>query len=196
MGDTGSGMTPTGGTPGRPPPPPPPPAPTAATGSTEVIPIRGGKHHAYGMFIGGSPLDDNYQPTREARLRYRAHSQRRNMKTIGSIESAIIAARDSTTSLKFDGHLEPSVGAPVTEIGKDRFISLLSRKVEDLVRKLSTTSRTRVMGSLICLRILTISRLIQSLKSLKHARHPHMLAPLTFTNLTKSSCPGWLSSLF
>jgi hypothetical protein len=101
MGDTGTGMTPTGGSPRHrtPPPPPPPPAPTTATGSTEVIPILGGKHHAYGMFIGGSPLDDNC-------LRYRAQSRRRNMTTIGSIESAIIAARDSTMSLKFDGHLE------------------------------------------------------------------------------------------
>ena len=138
MGDTGTGTTPTGGsfTPRQePPPPPPPPAPTAATGSIEVIPIRGGKHHAaYGMFIGGSPLNDNYyQPTREARLRYRAYSQRRNMKTIGSIESAIIAARDSTTSLKFDGHPEPSVGTPVTEIGKDRFITLLSRNIRRCV---------------------------------------------------------------
>jgi Zinc knuckle len=149
-GDTsaGRGNTPGRGgtTPGRgggqrvgfvPPPPPPRPSTTTSsigttTAAETTIPVRGGYHHSYGIYIGGSPLDDNYQPTREARLRYRSQSQRRNMKTIGYIESAIIAARDSSTSFKFDGCLDPAVNAPSTEIGKDRFITLVSRKVEDL----------------------------------------------------------------
>jgi hypothetical protein len=42
-----------------------------------------------------------------------------------------LSPRDFITSLKFDGRLEPSLGL-ATEKGKDRFISLLSRKVEDL----------------------------------------------------------------
>jgi hypothetical protein len=96
-----------------------------------IIPVRGGNHPIYGIYVGGSPLDDNYQPTRKGRLSYRSHMQRQNVKNIGTIEGALITARDSTTSLKFDGRLEPTVGS-ATEIGKDRFISLLARKVEDL----------------------------------------------------------------
>ena len=93
-------------------------------------PKRGGVHPVYGLYIGGSPLDENYKPTRVGRLSFRFSSQRRNTKTIGSIESARVSARDSTTSLKFDGRLEPTVGS-ATEIGKERFITLLSRKVEE-----------------------------------------------------------------
>ena len=96
-----------------------------------IIPVRGGNHPIYGIYGGGSPLDDNYQPTRKGRLSYRSHMQRQNVKNIGTIEGALITARDSTTSLKFDGRLEPTVGS-ATEIGKDRFISLLARTVEDL----------------------------------------------------------------
>jgi hypothetical protein len=96
----------------------------------KTVPKRGGDHSTYGIFIGGSPLDKEYKPTRK--LRYRSHMQRRNVKAVGHIESALIAARDSTTSLKFNGNLEPTVGASVTEIGKDRFISMLERKVEEL----------------------------------------------------------------
>ena len=135
----GRGGGPPAGTPGgrggaRFVPPPPPPRTTSSTGTITdvIIPIRGGKHHAYGMFIGGSALDNMYQPTTEARLRYRSHSQRRSPKVIGTIENAILSARDSTTSHKFDGCLEPAVGAPATEIGKDDFITMLNRKVEDL----------------------------------------------------------------
>jgi hypothetical protein len=58
--------------------------------------------------------------------------QRRNVKLIGSIEGAIISALNSTTSLKFDGYLKPNPHLSATEMGKDRFITLLARKVEDL----------------------------------------------------------------
>jgi hypothetical protein len=96
-----------------------------------VVPVRGGNHPMYGIYIGGSPLDVNYKATRQGRLSYRSQMQRRNVKNIGTIESALITARDSISSLKFDGRLEPTLGS-ATEIGKDRFISLLSRTVEDL----------------------------------------------------------------
>ena len=51
-------------------------------------------------------------------------------KTISSIEQALITARDSTTTLKFDGRLEPTVGSS-TEIGKERFMTLLQRRVKE-----------------------------------------------------------------
>ena len=52
------------------------------------------------------------------------------MKTISSIESALVKARDTITNLKFDGRLEATVGS-ASEIGKERFIALLGRKVEE-----------------------------------------------------------------
>jgi hypothetical protein len=54
------------------------------------------------------------------------------MMSIGTIEGSIISARDSTTSLKFDENLEPTTSAGVTEIRKDRFVTLLGRKGKDL----------------------------------------------------------------
>ena len=95
-----------------------------------IAPLRGGIHSVYGLYLGGSPLDDNYQPTMNKRLTYHFASQRRNPKTISSIEQALITARDSTTTLKFDGRLEPTVGSS-TEIGKERFMTLLQRRVKE-----------------------------------------------------------------
>jgi hypothetical protein len=95
-----------------------------------IAPTRGGIHSVYGLYIGGSPLNDKYQPTIDKRLTYHFASQRRNPKTISSIEQALITSRDSTTTLKFDGRLEPTVGS-ASEIGKERFMTLLQRRVEE-----------------------------------------------------------------
>lgn len=95
-----------------------------------IAPVRGGIDSIYGIYIGGSPLDQNYKQTIRTRLTYRFATQRRHVKTISSIEQHLISARDSVTSLKFDGRLEATVGS-ATEIGKERFLSLLSRRVEE-----------------------------------------------------------------
>ena len=47
-----------------------------------VVPVRGGNHPMYGIYIGGSPLDVNYKATRQGRLSYRSQMQRRNVKNI------------------------------------------------------------------------------------------------------------------
>ena len=39
-------------------------------------------------------------------------------------------ARDGVTALKFDGRLEPT-GGPSTEVDKERFLTLLGRRVEE-----------------------------------------------------------------
>ena len=70
-------------------------------------PKRGGIHGTYGLFLGGSALDDDYKLT-ETQGNYAFAAQRRNPKTITSIERDLMMSRDSTTSLKFDGKLEPA----------------------------------------------------------------------------------------
>jgi hypothetical protein len=65
----------------------------------------------YELYLGGAPLDDEYKPMLDKQLIYHFASQRRNPKTISSIEQALITSRDSATTLKFDGHLEPTVGS-------------------------------------------------------------------------------------
>ena len=85
--------------------------------STVVVPPkRGGIHPVYGLYIGGSALDDSYKAVDSSSYSYA--SQRRHVKTISSIERDLVTARDSTTTLKFDGKLEPVVGS-TTEIGKE-----------------------------------------------------------------------------
>ena len=100
-------------------PPAPPPI---------VPPLRGGIHNMYGVYIGGSPLGDDYLPTKT--LSYHFSSQRRHVKTIGTIESNLIKARDSTNTFKFNGQLEAVVGS-ATEVGKEKFLVMLKRKVEE-----------------------------------------------------------------
>ena len=42
-----------------------------------VPPKRGGIHSVYGLYIGGSPLGDDYKPKKETRVTYWVSSQRR-----------------------------------------------------------------------------------------------------------------------
>ena len=89
-------------------------------------PKRGGVHPVYGLFIGGTDLDNAYK----AEGKYSYSTQRRNAKGIASIEQNLMNARDSITSQKFNGKLEP-VATSTTEIGKERFVTLLQRRVEE-----------------------------------------------------------------
>ena len=94
-----------------------------------VPPQRGGIHTTYGIFIGGAQLDDTYHllPNRSA---YRFSTQRCHEKTIASIEQKLRDARDSVTTVKFNGQLEATAGLS-TEIGKEKFISMLKEKVKE-----------------------------------------------------------------
>ena len=82
----------------------------------------------YELYLGGSPLNDKNKPI-ELNFYFYA-TQRHNIKTRSSIERSIISARDSRTTLKFDGKLEPVVESS-TEVGKERFLQLLERRVEE-----------------------------------------------------------------
>ena len=95
-----------------------------------VEPKRGGIHPVYGLYISGAPLaGQTYKLTSTNRSTYAFVSQRRNLKTISSIERELVS--DSTTTLKFDWKLE-AVTASATEIGKERFLTLLlERRVEE-----------------------------------------------------------------
>ena len=110
------------------------PPPVAASNAPIPIsrptpPKRGGIHSSYGVFIGGAKLGEDYKCVAPpgASL-YRFSSQRRNEKSISKIEENLRQARDSVTSIKFDGKLDPPDGN-LTEIGKERFIQLIKRKV-------------------------------------------------------------------
>ena len=90
-------------------------------------PKRGGVHAVYGLFIGGTDLDSAYK----AEGKYSYSTQRRNAKGIASIEQNLMNARDSITSQKFNGKLEPVATSTTEIIGKERFVTLLQHRVEE-----------------------------------------------------------------
>jgi hypothetical protein len=96
--------------------------------TTPTEPKRGGIHPLYKLYLGGTPLNDEYRPIESNSYLY--VTQRRNIKTIASIEHDLTSARHSTTTIKFDGKLEAVVGS-TTEVGKERFLQLLERRVEE-----------------------------------------------------------------
>jgi hypothetical protein len=96
-----------------------------------LVPKRGGTHPTYGTFIGGAKLDDTYHSviTRGTSL-FHFSTQRRHKKTLAKIEDNLRAARNSVTTIKFNGRLEAPEGN-LTEIGKERFVQLLKRRVTE-----------------------------------------------------------------
>jgi hypothetical protein len=92
-------------------------------------PKRGGIHYMYGVHTGRSPLGDDYLTTKT--LSYHFSSQRRHVKIIGTIKNNLIKeARDSTTTLEFNGQLEAVVGLAM-EVCKETFLVMLNRKIEE-----------------------------------------------------------------
>ncbi len=75
-------------------------------------------------------MNDAYEVLTEEFSLYRFSMQRRHEKTISSIESALRDKYNSTTGIKFNGALEPTHGT-VTEIGKERFLGLLKKRVKE-----------------------------------------------------------------
>ena len=125
----------------------------------------------YGIFIGGSQLGNDYKllPLRSF---YRFSTQRRHEKTIASIEQKLRDARESITSVKFNGQLEATAGLS-TEIGKEKFINLLRKKSKNMVNKPFTTSKTAITMLSTCLKMLIISKLrLSSMSSIAEAPIP------------------------
>ena len=102
--------------------PPPPPLPKP--------PKRGGFHPIYGKYIGGAKLNYKYEMVTGDNSLYRFATQRRHEKTITAIERSLREARDSITAIKFNGTLETTPGNS-NEIGKERFIALLKKRVKE-----------------------------------------------------------------
>lgn len=92
-------------------------------------PIRGGTHPIYGIYLGGSALDDSYHLTAEANLtNFRHISQVRSPKQSNTNESALIALMDDETKTKFKGNLDLTVTTS-TEYDKDGFLHAVKEKV-------------------------------------------------------------------
>ena len=90
-------------------------------------PKRGGEHSFYGIFIGGSELDNTYNLT--GTRHYRFTGQRRGPKVVNSIEQALLKIIDSNDACKFNGNLEKTESSPSNEIDKVNFIKQLQKKV-------------------------------------------------------------------
>ena len=93
-------------------------------------------------------LDKDYKQT--SRVTYKYARQKRTGKAISSIEDNLIKMRDSTGTLKFNGNLEAAAGS-ATEIGKERFVAMLKRRVvehghETFFHIRSTTDPTAVVS--------------------------------------------------
>jgi hypothetical protein len=102
---------------------------TIAAMASALVPKRGGTHPTYGTFIGGAKLHDTYHSViTRGTIRFSTH--RRHEKTLAKIEDNLRAARDSATTIKFNGRLEAPNGN-LTEIGKERFVQLLKRHVTE-----------------------------------------------------------------
>jgi hypothetical protein len=94
-------------------------------------PKRGGVHPIYGNFLGGTKLDDGYKCVTKSGPSsgtYCFSTQRRHEKTMSGIEKTVRDARDSPTSIKFNGKLEGTEGS-LSDIGKERLVTLLERRV-------------------------------------------------------------------
>jgi hypothetical protein len=104
-------------------------ASTTETNPTADPSKRGGNHPTYGAFIGGSKLTDEYELAQDS-MNYRFTTQFRNKKATAAIEKSLREARDSNKEIKFNGTLEAVPGRAL-EIGKERFVTLLKKRVKE-----------------------------------------------------------------
>ena len=86
-------------------------------------PRRGGDHSTYGIFLGGSDLNDEYKLLGTRHYKYTG--QRRGPKVVNSIEQALHSLAESKDADKFNGQLELTASALGNEIDKEKFIKLL-----------------------------------------------------------------------
>ena len=81
---------------------------------------RGGNHPILGDYIGGADLDDKYCLIKNNSYRYTA--QLRNIKQLSANQAKLMDERNSTTTMKFDGNLEPSKTNGSIEMSKEDFL--------------------------------------------------------------------------
>ena len=91
------------------------------------IPKRGGTHPTFGIYLGGSGIDSDYNLLKSPSYKFTA--QLRNMKQAGIGERALMNARDDSSVRKFNGKLEVSDSTSKTEMDKEDFFETLKDKV-------------------------------------------------------------------
>ena len=91
-----------------------------------TAPIRGGLHPIYGLFMGGSELNDDY--TLKTNTPYKFTTQLRNSKQSSSSEQMLMKRRSDATAITFKGNLEVSETC-ITEYDKENFITALKEQV-------------------------------------------------------------------
>ena len=77
-------------------------------------PKRGGEYPTYGIFIGGSFLDNQYKL--RGNRHYQYTSQRRSAKVVNSIEKGLLYTIESKAAPKFNGNLEKNPSAGENEL--------------------------------------------------------------------------------
>ena len=100
---------------------------STTTTSTSTAPRRGGSHPIYGIYLGGSPLDTNYNLT--ATHPFHHISQVCSPKQSNTNESTLITAMEDTTKPKFTGNLDLTTSS-ATKYDKDSFIRAVKEKVK------------------------------------------------------------------
>lgn len=91
-------------------------------------PKRGGIHRAYGVYLGGCALNDEYQLTKARSFKYTTQLQ--NSKALASIEKTLMNARNDVTSVKFNSKVELGTNVQTAELDKEQFVATLKDKVK------------------------------------------------------------------
>ena len=104
---------------------------SAGVSPTTPLLKRGGRHPIFGIYVGGAPLDNQYELSHTDT--YASTSQLRNEKQLSVAETSLHNQRNNTTTLKFNGNMDvkESNTASLTEMNLDMFL----RNVGDIVER-------------------------------------------------------------
>jgi hypothetical protein len=87
--------------------------------TSNPTPKRGGLHPIYGAFVGGGPMDSNYNLINPD---FQCISQLRTIKQLQNIQNSLEQARDNVAGVKFHGNIEIDDSRAVTELDKKNFV--------------------------------------------------------------------------
>ena len=90
-------------------------------------PRSGDIHPIYGVYLGGSSLNDDYSLINVNS--YRVTSQLRSIKQTGISEKNLINSREDSSLLKFNGKLEVSTSTTSSKMDKEEFIESLNDEI-------------------------------------------------------------------
>jgi hypothetical protein len=116
--------------------------------TTVSLPKRGGTNPIFGTYVGGSPLNKEYQLTKTVN-NFKASSQLRTPKNLATLESTLNTSLLDSTSLKFNGSLDTT--SSTTEMNKEQFITAVRRCVKKFGFQSLFTMPSADKGSMVCL---------------------------------------------